>query len=182
MCDPARFIPFVMNKDCTAMQNHTISYICEGYQCTSPVLPIWHCVDCSTSYCNRCWHRQGPHQQGKTGRDGLPHEKTDFGVLKRMRSILNPPESQDELKRLHEDDVDTIWFGEQGCPHHVKPRTYHDVVGVQKTQYDCRFLDYGRYVQLLQESPPSNKIKYPQLVSFVGATSAKRSVNFLICH
>jgi hypothetical protein len=51
------------------------------------------------------------HRDGATARDGQPHEKTDSRRHDRLREILNPPVTEDELERLHAADLETTWFG-----------------------------------------------------------------------
>ena len=128
---------------------------CEGFRCNSGAEVIRSlCVSCSSVYCESCWERQGPHQPGKVGVDGLPHEKTDKGIFERLKVILDPPEDAYELSRLHLEDESTTWFG------------------VEKDQNGRPiFQDYGRYAALMADTrQPNASVRYPQLVSFVGQT------------
>jgi hypothetical protein len=105
---------------------------------------------------------QGPHSQGKTGLDGLPHEKTDINIVNNLKAILDPPGDPEALRRLHQQDEATMWFG-------VEPSEHMSQV---TKNYPPVFKDYGRYVTLMAESRPENgEIRYPQLVSFIGQTS-----------
>lgn len=116
-----------------------------------------------------CWGRQGPHKPKKKGRDGVPHEKTNPHVVKRLRSILSPTRNPDEIQRLHEDDESTKWFG-----------VARDFTGRPN------FEDYGRYATLMSSISPieSSANRYPQVVSFIGVTNAGKStlIKMLINH
>jgi len=72
---------------------------------------VWYCVDCSCHFCETCWGFQPPHRAGKTARDGLSHEKINYYIAKRLESILSPTNDQDEVRRLHETDEKSTWFG-----------------------------------------------------------------------
>ncbi|KXS99282.1 hypothetical protein AC578_6205 [Pseudocercospora eumusae] len=142
---------------------------CEDDRCNGPQPPIWHCVDCDSSYCSDCWGRQGPHKPKKKGRDGVPHEKTNPHVVKRLRAILNPTRNPDEIQKLHEDDESTKWFG-----------VARDLTGRPN------FEDYGRYATLMASISPIESAgnRYPQVVSFIGVTNAGKStlIKMLINH
>jgi hypothetical protein len=79
--------------------------------CTGSSAGLWWCVDCSTRICDGCWPGVPGHRDGATARDGQPHEKTDSRRHDRLREILNPPVTEDELERLHAADLETTWFG-----------------------------------------------------------------------
>src|SRR3954465_6025166 len=79
--------------------------------CTGHNGTLWFCVDCSTRICDGCWPVVPGHREGATARDDQAHEKTDSHRYDRLREILSPPISEDELERLHEADVETTWFG-----------------------------------------------------------------------
>ena len=121
---------------------------------SGPETSSFFCVNCISVYCEACWERQGPHQRGKVGIDGLEHEKTDKGVFERLKLILDPPDDAYELSRLHREDESTTWFG------------------IEKNQSrQPIFQDYGRYAALMADTKqPNASPRYPQLVSFVGQT------------
>jgi hypothetical protein len=105
---------------------------------------------------------QTPHLPKKVGLDGLPHEKTDVNVVNSLKGILDPPSSLDTLKKLHEDDAGSKWFGVERSENPHPVTHLHTPV----------FRNYGRYATLMAESRPSNGCtRYPQLVSFIGQTS-----------
>lgn len=85
--------------------------VCEDGRCSSLNGSIWHCVDCDSNYCSECWGLQGSHKAGKFGRDGVPHEKTNVKVVSRLKSILQPPASADVIRKSHQEDQCTKWFG-----------------------------------------------------------------------
>lgn len=127
---------------------------CEGFQCFGTNNEVFRCVSCDSMYCEVCWARQGPHQPGKAGPDGLPHEKTDEWIYQLLRPIFNPLEDDEELSKLHIEDEETTWFG------------------VEKDSFGKpSFQDYGRYAALMaQTKQPKMILRFPQLISFVGQT------------
>lgn len=84
---------------------------CEDDRCKASTSTVWHCVDCDSNYCSDCWGYQGPHKAGKLGRDGVPHERTDVKVVSRLKKVLQPSESADAIRKAHEIDQSTKWFG-----------------------------------------------------------------------
>ena len=116
-----------------------------------------------------CWGRQGPHKPNKKGRDGVPHEKTNPHVVRRLKAILNPTRHPDAIQKLHEDDESTKWFG-----------VARDLTGRPN------FEDYGRYATLMASISPIESMgnRYPQLVSFIGVTNAGKStlIKMLVNH
>ncbi|KAF2736521.1 hypothetical protein EJ04DRAFT_462876 [Polyplosphaeria fusca] len=133
---------------------------CEACDLSEPVNgPIWNCSYCDMNICDSCWGRQGPHRPGRTGPDGLPHEKGDPDIVARLKSILTPPKDVVEQQSLHIDDEDTTWFG----------------IGRDNGGLPI-FQDYGRYANIIADSTAgTHKLRYPQLVSFIGQTGAGKS-------
>ncbi|PVI02430.1 hypothetical protein DM02DRAFT_701953 [Periconia macrospinosa] len=131
--------------------------ICES--CEQSAQPIWNCAYCDMNFCDSCWSKQGPHKLGRTGPDGLPHEKTNPKIIKRLKDILSPPSDQGAQETLHVEDEDTTWFGLARDTHN-KPF----------------FQDYGRYASIMADSNTvEHQSRYPQLVSFIGQTGAGKS-------
>lgn len=111
------------------------------------------------SFCDTCWHMQGPHKPGRKGPDGLPHEKADPNIVKRLKEILNPPTDLAEQQSLHVEDEDTAWFG----------------VGRDSTGRSI-LEDFGRYATIMADSNTGEyRLRYPRLVSFIGQTGAGKS-------
>jgi energy-coupling factor transporter ATP-binding protein EcfA2 len=111
------------------------------------------------NFCDDCWSKQGPHKAGRTGPDGLPHEKANPTIVKRLQNILTPPQEHSEQQLLHIEDEDTTWFGM-----------------VRNSQNSPAFQDYGRYSAIMADSNSGEfKFRYPQLVSFIGQTGAGKS-------
>ena len=146
----------------SSSSNTTTSQKCESGHCGTPDLPLWDCASCDSFYCATCWLLQGPHLKGKVGLDGLPHEKTDINVVNSLKAILEPPNNLAALRKLHEKDAATKWFGvESGDTPYPVTLNFPPV-----------FRNYGRYATLIAETRPSNgTTRYPQLVSFIGQTS-----------
>ncbi|KAK3722026.1 hypothetical protein LTR37_002842 [Vermiconidia calcicola] len=116
-----------------------------------------------------CWPLQGPHKPKKKGRDGVPHEKTDPYVVRKLKVILHPTKKPNEIQKLHEEDESTKWFG-----------VARDLTGRPNLE------DYGRYASLMAAISPieSQGNRYPQLVSFIGVTNAGKStlIKMLVNH
>jgi energy-coupling factor transporter ATP-binding protein EcfA2 len=131
--------------------------VCES--CEMAKSPVWDCSYCDMNFCDDCWNKQGPHKAGRTGPDGLPHEKADPTIVKRLQEILTPPQDHSEQQTLHIEDEDTTWFGM-----------------VRNSQNSPAFQDYGRYSAIMADSNSGEfKFRYPQLVSFIGQTGAGKS-------
>lgn len=142
--------------------NPNVRKQCESGICGTPDLALSFCASCDSFYCSACWILQGPHRPGKVGLDGFPHEKTDQEVVRNLKAILEPPSSPETLRKLHQRDAATTWFGV------VRSESQHPVSGKPLAE----FKDFGRYATLMAESaPPNGAARYPQLVSFIGQTS-----------
>lgn len=131
----------------------------------------FHCNVCKYVYCNPCWEQQFVHRDDQSA-PGLPHEKTDPGLARKIGNVLNPQLKEEQREKMHIDDIDTTWFGvvREG---HERPM----------------FQDYGRYATIVAgvknlrlEATPSlspisdgDEALYPSLVSFVGQTGAGKS-------
>ncbi|KAF2441827.1 hypothetical protein P171DRAFT_418623 [Karstenula rhodostoma CBS 690.94] len=127
--------------------------------CDEQKSPIWNCSYCDTSFCDPCWDLQLPHRPGKKGPDGLPHEKANPTIVKRLKDILTPSQDHYEQHALHMEDEDTTWFGLD-----------------RDSQNRPVFQDYGRYSAIMVESNNGDyRSRYPQLVSFIGQTGAGKS-------
>ncbi|WPG99958.1 calcium-independent phospholipase a2-gamma [Acrodontium crateriforme] len=145
------------------------SETCEDDRCSGPLMPIWHCADCDSFYCDDCWFRQGPHKPNKKGRDGVPHEQSNPRIVRNLKAILNPTRDPLEIQRMHDEDAQTKWFG-----------ISRDLTGRPS------FEDYGRYATLMSSISPFESLgnRYPQLVSFIGVTNAGKStlIKLLVNH
>ncbi|KAF1996801.1 hypothetical protein P154DRAFT_565860 [Amniculicola lignicola CBS 123094] len=131
--------------------------VCES--CELHKSPIWNCAYCGMNFCDPCWVVQGPHKAGRTGPDGLPHEKANPAIVRRLKDILTPPKDLGGQATLHVEDEDTTWFGI-----------------ARDSQQRPIFQDYGRYSAIMVDSNSGQyKVRYPQLVSFIGQTGAGKS-------
>lgn len=127
--------------------------------CELEKAPIWNCSYCGADFCDQCWSKQLQHRTGRTGPDGLPHEKANPVIVQRLKDILTPPAGKAEQQSLHVEDEDTTWFG----------------LG-RNSQNVPVFQDYGRYSTIMADSNTGDfKFRYPQLVSFIGQTGAGKS-------
>lgn len=144
--------------------------------CTGSNAALWLCVDCSTRICDGCWPLVPGHRDGAIARDGQPHEKTEVFRHGRLREILNPPVSEDELERLHEADIETTWFGRPASSRKMRQRATNLMAGIRKNRDGEQCLsDGGIYNSLIAECPSKDGIRYPQLVSFIGQTNTGKS-------
>jgi patatin-like phospholipase/acyl hydrolase len=90
---------------------------------------------------------------------GVAHEKTEYRLFRRLHDILQPAHSEEGLKRLHEADGNSFWFG-----------AFYDQYG------DPYLTDGSIYSSLISQAGHSEGgHKYPQLVSFIGQTNAGKS-------
>ena len=128
--------------------------LCEDNLCPGEALPTFYCAQCDCSFCDTCWDKQPAHKPKKRATDGQAHEKIDRLVVERYKNILAPTSDRKEQEDLHRDDADTTWFG------------------VSRNEADEPvFNDYEQYARLMADSlSEAHKIRYPQLVSFIGQT------------
>lgn len=85
---------------------------CDGGD--DPNMPVWYCATCRTSYCDRCWNFANVHQSANMVEGTAPHEQLDhrrYIQCKRLEKILSPPNSHEEIEKLHHRDANTTWFG-----------------------------------------------------------------------
>lgn len=124
-----------------------------------------YCNVCGHEFCEECWQRQVPHKKKSLAPGGIPHEKTDHKIAKKIQSILTPNVTAEEQDILLQNDQNTTWFGI-----------------VREDGELPLFRDYGRYGDLMastlrfrRASDSSGALlghdtRYPSLVSFVGQT------------
>ena len=163
-----------------------------GIGCTRNRAQVWYCVDCACEFCDPCWQHFLAHRGGKKGRDGS-HEKVEYHVYAKLKSILDPQYDEDKMEELHEDDLATTWFGTicsliralintdlfSGIKRDDDPEHY-DSLHRRGDQSDRQqFFDYDVYSALLCNPLKNGKEKYPQLVSFIGQTS-NGSINRIV--
>ena len=143
--------------------------ICEDRRCDrrgDTSRKVWYCKACASCLCDVCWDLSPIH----SAPGALRHEKLEYrGYLlcNRLERILNPPTDQDELEKLHDEDINTTWFG------------------IERFEDGKPFLqDFEMFSHVMANTPDPDRTKYPQLVSFVGETSAGKStlVKLLIDH
>ncbi|KAF7505357.1 hypothetical protein GJ744_000978 [Endocarpon pusillum] len=122
-------------------------------------VPCHFCWPCHAVYCDDCWSRQMAHKKRAQTAAGIPHEKTEPSVAKKIQIALEANLTHKEQATLHVRDEDTSWFG-----------------AWKDENDDMVFQDYGRYANLMAESSArERKVRYPALVSFVGQTGAGKS-------
>jgi hypothetical protein len=137
-------------RDSSPAKRTPLCEVCERTgQCSS------FCVPCDSNLCDKCWTKQIAHRPGKSGADGgLPHEKSDYEVVMRLKKILEPAAEVEVQQTLHKEDEDTTWFGV-----------------VRDTKNNPIFQDYGRYTAIMAGSLSTQwGERFPQLVSFIGQT------------
>ena len=122
------------------------------------------CWPCNgTVFCKNCWDKCPPHKQQRHGRRrnfGLPHEKSNPGVARKIFETLQSERNLEQQTLLHVQDEDASWFG----------------TGKDMDSGDMVFQDFGRYPRLMEmHSSARRRTKFPALVSFVGQTGAGKS-------
>ena len=144
--------------------------ICQACQNKGP--SRYFCNVCSVVYCELCWSAQMVHKINALALGSIPHEKTEHDVAKKVKEVLTPQLTERDREKLHNDDIDTTWFG----------------VAREENELPL-FRDYGRYASLIAETrlltsnsasavsieQPTTESLYPSLVSFVGQTGAGKS-------
>jgi hypothetical protein len=126
----------------------------------------YFCWPCNgTIFCKKCWNKCPPHRGG-FGRSrgfpqvGLPHEKSDPLVARRIFETLQSERNEEQQALLHDQDEDSCWFG----------------TGKDGDTGETVFRDFGRYSRLLEELSSRRRLtRFPALVSFVGQTGAGKS-------
>ena len=95
----------------------------------------------------------------------IPHEKTDIGIAKKIKAILEAKTTSAEQDMLHKKDEDTTWFGV-----------------IREDAESPTFRDYGRYASIMADTINLSSYRgsgstlgvrdhrFPSLVSFVGQT------------
>jgi hypothetical protein len=123
------------------------------------------CWPCNgTIFCDKCWDKCPPHKpvRGRVAQQivGLPHEKSDPYVARKIFETLQSEKDEKEQELLHDRDEDSSWFG----------------TGKDGDTGDFVFRDFGRYSRLVEElSSRRRQTRFPALVSFVGQTGAGKS-------
>jgi hypothetical protein len=128
---PCHWTLVIIPLHCTSAMSSIPIDQCEflDIKCSRDEGPIWFCVDCQTSLCEPCWPRLLSHSNGRTGRDGLPHEKVKRDVYEKLKQILDPMYTEAELEELHRQDLDTTWFGQ-----YYVLLSYHQVLQISASR------------------------------------------------
>ncbi|KPI35954.1 Calcium-independent phospholipase A2-gamma [Cyphellophora attinorum] len=112
------------------------------------------------SFCDDCWPRQPAHKANTAKLFDRPHVKEDKATILLIKSIMEPPVDEEEVRKLHKQDQDSRWFGVVKSTPHAK----------------SQFHDFGRFDELMADSRPLlGSDRYPKLVSFIGDTYAGKS-------
>jgi ABC-type multidrug transport system fused ATPase/permease subunit len=130
-------------------------------QCNRIRDDVSFCPVCEFHYCSAHWDSQLLHQR-QIVKDGVPHERTNPRLAKRVKSIIEPSWTDDQQIQHHRADEDTTWFG-------VLP----DPNGLPN---ELLFHDFGRYESFMEQSTFNSKsVQFPSLLSFVGPTGSGKS-------
>ncbi|KAF2735206.1 hypothetical protein EJ04DRAFT_576300 [Polyplosphaeria fusca] len=143
-----------------AMTSSSVAGVCQDQRCDNrndPSRELYFCADCRSCLCDKCWNLLPTHAPQVSPQ----HEKLaylEYLQCNRLKNILDPPRTEVALEKLHSKDTNTTWFGIERYP-------------------DGRpFLqDFDTFSQLMANCPDADRVKYPQLVSFIGETSAGKS-------
>lgn len=87
------------------------------------------------------------------------HNKVDLQIARRYQSSLNPPTDPQIIRKLHQENQKTKWFG------------------MVREASQTLFEDRGRYATLVSDLAKTSDITscYPKLVAFIGVTNAGKS-------
>ncbi|KAM0796183.1 acyl transferase/acyl hydrolase/lysophospholipase [Usnea florida] len=125
-----------------------------------------YCNVCDANLCPTCWEKQIAHRPSTRRRDGgMPHEKTDLALSRKIDSALRPRRTEEKETELHAQDQATTWFG------------------VTRTPNRIGFGVGDRYDSLLAKYLPHERLSlYPSLGCFIGSSNAGKSslINLLI--
>jgi hypothetical protein len=167
--DPAPTpIPKIEEDEAVESERETISGFDEVETCNcGNAQPgkdeCYFCWPCNgTIFCKKCWDKCPPHKGKLLGsrQVGVPHEKSDPMVARRIFETLQSDRDAKEQARLHDQDEDTSWFG----------------TGKDSDTGETVFRDFGRYSRLVEELSSRRRLtRFPALVSFVGQTGAGKS-------
>lgn len=123
------------------------------------------CSVCNLVFCEDCWKRCLPHRRSVPG--GIPHEKTDVDLARKIQACIAPEWEESTLAILHAKDARTIWFD---C------------------DSDARFFDNDRFDELISDYPTIERPRLcPSIVSFMGQTGevdhivASNKLELIIC-
>jgi hypothetical protein len=83
---------------------------CDSCECSNAEL--FFCAVCPCMLCSDCWETQIAHKKNKIAFGGIPHEKTQPLVARRLQTVFFNRHDEVTFQKLHEKDEDTIWFGE----------------------------------------------------------------------
>jgi hypothetical protein len=126
--------------------------------CNRQSQETWFCEQCDAIYCDACWVKPLPHRKGRKGTGSILHEKANWLIARRLKSILTPTDDPVEQQKLHDRDINTAWFGV------IRNITADPLPGLR---------DYGRFPQLMQASwTDKEPERWPQVVSVIGQTGA----------
>ena len=81
--------------------------------CEKPFPNLFFCNACKCTLCSDCWSKQVSHKKQRLAPGDIPHEKTDSWVAKQVQKVFSPPLDESTYQRMHLEDEDTAWFGEQ---------------------------------------------------------------------
>lgn len=101
--------------------------VCDEKRCNPRINAAWYCIDCDASFCEACWSETIAHRPREVGgavpvgRDGLPHEKTNYYTAQKFIKILSPPKTDEAIQVLHREDERSTWFGRYLSPCHCTP-------------------------------------------------------------
>lgn len=158
-----RFSSHAFLRHQTSPKNNSNNLFKDGHQLCESCEELGpkrsYCNICGHNFCDECWQRQLPHKKKSLAPGGVPHEKTDRKIAKKIQDILTPNTTAEEQLILHQNDQNTTWFGI-----------------IREDGELPLFRDYGRYGELMANKlrasnpPGSHDTRYPSLVSFVGQT------------
>src|SRR5438874_1114809 len=80
--------------------------------CERSNIELFFCAACQCTLCGDCWDTQIAHKKKRLALGGIPHEKTQHWVARRLQTVFFNRHDEATFQKLHQEDEDTIWFGE----------------------------------------------------------------------
>jgi hypothetical protein len=129
---------------------------CELCGRNGPDREYWYCHQCMTTFCDVDWEVQWLHDDSRLKPGQLPHERVNKRLELLIRSCVRPDWQKEDLRKVHEEDFRTTWFGV-------------DEESTQGGETLKTLRNYERFEQLMFEWEPYRRLSlYPSIVSFVG--------------
>jgi hypothetical protein len=98
----------LVNGDNESLYSNTFE-VCDD--CQNLKSDLSFCNLCQCIFCTECWEKQSLHRKKAFAPGGVPHEKAELELARRIQDVFSTAVSDSDLERLHVEDHDTAWFG-----------------------------------------------------------------------